>query len=77
LLDDSAMTPSITKWVGPAAGHYFRGVFLAHGWKPKVVERKGELYYGKPCDLARNDYVQTACEAYTDFVHARSRTPLI
>ena len=55
LIDNSTITPSVTNWVGPAAGHYFRGVFLAHGWKPKVVERKRILHYGKPCDLDTAD----------------------
>jgi hypothetical protein len=55
LVDNSPITPSVTKWIGRQAGHYFRGVFLAHGWKENVVEREGILHYGKPCDLDTAD----------------------
>ncbi|KAG9193524.1 hypothetical protein G6011_03559 [Alternaria panax] len=55
LVDDSPITPSITKWVGREAGHYFRGTFLAHGWKPEEIEGDDVFEFGRPCDLDTAD----------------------
>ncbi|KAI4705545.1 hypothetical protein J4E81_000428 [Alternaria sp. BMP 2799] len=45
-------TPSLTKWLGQAAGNYFRGPFLAHGYENGIeLDDEFESGEGGPCDL--------------------------
>jgi hypothetical protein len=50
--EDLPTTPSLTKWLGPALDHFFRGPFLAHGYKnDKKYDDGDESEEGKPCDM--------------------------
>jgi hypothetical protein len=71
LIDDSLIAPSITKWFGREAGHYFCGTFLAHGWKPEEVEREDVLGFGRPCHLDTADlcYLQRYLQVQGEWHH--------
>jgi len=45
-------TPSLTKWLGPAIGEYFRGPWLAHAYENGIMfDEEWESEMGRPCDI--------------------------